>query len=157
MPLPTPKKNENKQSFIDRCMGDDVMTTEYEDQSQRRAVCESQWGQKDMNGFEIKCKGTMADILIYEDIGDGWLGGISAKTFADELKKLKNLTQLNVRINSPGGAVFDGLAIYNTLKKHKANVTVSIDGLAASIASVIAMAGDQITMAENALMMIHDP
>jgi ATP-dependent protease ClpP protease subunit len=62
-----------------------------------------------------------------------------------------------VRINSPGGDVFDGFAIYNLLNQHEGKVTVYVDGLAASAASVIAMAGDEIVMADNALMMIHDP
>lgn len=105
----------------------------------------------------IKAKGTSAEVLIYENIGEGWFGGISAKAFADEIKKLGNVKTINVRINSYGGSVFDGLAIYNTLKKHSAQVNVDIDGIAASIASIIAMAGDTINMAENGLMMIHDP
>jgi ATP-dependent Clp protease, protease subunit len=60
-------------------------------------------------------------------------------------------------MNSPGGDVFDGLAIYNTLKRHPANVIVDVDGMALSIASIIAMAGNEIRMAKNAMMMIHDP
>jgi hypothetical protein len=62
-----------------------------------------------------------------------------------------------VRINSPGGSVFDGIAIYNALKRHDAAVTVWIDGIAASIASMIAMAGDEVVMPENAMLMLHDP
>lgn len=98
-----------------------------------------------------------AEILIYEDIGEGWMGGLSAKRFADELKALGALTEINVRINSAGGSVFDGVAMYNTLRNNGARIVVDIDGLAASIASVFAMAGDEIRMAGNALMMIHDP
>ena len=64
---------------------------------------------------------------------------------------------MNVYINSAGGDVFDGVAIYNILKRNRAKVIVEIDALAASIASVIAMAGDEIRMADNALMMIHNP
>jgi ClpP class serine protease len=62
-----------------------------------------------------------------------------------------------LHINSPGGEVFDGITIYNLIKQHPANVTTYIDGLAASIASVIALAGDSVIMAENALYMIHNP
>lgn len=62
-----------------------------------------------------------------------------------------------VRINSPGGDVFDGFAIYNLLKQHPARIKVKVDGLAASAASVVAMAGDEIEIADNALMMIHNP
>lgn len=95
------------------------------------------------------------EILIYEEIGENWFGGISAKQFAKDLKDLGEIDALTLRINSPGGDVFDGNTIYNLLKSHKAEKTVHIDGLAASIASVIAMAGDNIYMADNAMMMIH--
>ena len=107
---------------------------------------------------EIKAKGKKkAEVYIYEDIGDGWLGGISAKVFADQLNALGDLDEINVRINSAGGSVFDGFAIYNTLLKNSATIIVDVDGLAASIASIIAMAGDEVNMSSNALMMIHDP
>ena len=66
-------------------------------------------------------------------------------------------SQIDLHINSPGGSVFDGLTIYNLLKQHPATVTTYIDGLAASIASVIALAGDRVIMADNALFMIHQP
>ncbi len=103
-------------------------------------------------------KGKSADILIYDVIGeDFFFGGISAKSFSADLKALGDVNTLNVFINSDGGSVFEGLTIYNQLHRHKATVNVSIDGLAASIASVIAMAGDNIAIAENAMMMIHKP
>nr|DAU13006.1 MAG TPA: major capsid protein [Bacteriophage sp.] len=96
-----------------------------------------------------------AEISIYDEIG-GW--GISAQQFAKDFKALgNNLKQINLHIHSPGGDVFDGIAIYNLLKNHPANKTVTIDGLAASMASVIAMAGTEIIMPENAMMMIHKP
>jgi ATP-dependent Clp protease, protease subunit len=103
-----------------------------------------------------------AEILIYDEIVDPltaafWGIGISAKSFAKELKDLGELTALTIRINSPGGAVFEGQAIYSLLKNHKARKTVYVDGLAASIASVIAMAGDEVIVPENALLMIHNP
>ncbi len=99
-----------------------------------------------------------AEILIYEQIGEGLFSeGLGAKQFAKDLKALGDIDQLDVRINSEGGSVFEGQAIYTQLKNHKATKTVYIDGLAASIASVIAMAGDTIIMPENATMMIHDP
>ena len=103
--------------------------------------------------------GKSVEILMYEQIGkDFWSDeGIGAKDFAEELKALGDISDIVLRINSPGGSVFEGLAIYNQLKSHKARKTVHIDGLCASIASVIAMAGDNIVMPENALMMIHDP
>ena len=110
--------------------------------------------------FSIKNKSaTTAEIVIYTAIGESYFGdSLSAKQFSDELSKLDStVNQINLRINSPGGSVFDGIAIYNRLKQHKANVTVYIDGLAASIASVIALAGDEIIIGEGALFMIHLP
>ena len=112
---------------------------------------------KKNKGFSINAKGKELDIYLFEEIGAGWLGGISAKRFAEDLKAAGSPSQINLHINSPGGSVFDGIAIYNTLRKNKARVVVDIDGLAASIASVVAMAGDEIRMAENAMLMIHDP
>lgn len=105
-----------------------------------------------------KAKDT-AEILIYEQIGkDYWSDeGIAAKDFAADLKAMGDVKNITVRLNSPGGSVFEGNTIYNLLKAHQATVTVYIDGIAASIASVIAMAGDKIIMPENALIMIHDP
>ena len=70
---------------------------------------------------------------------------------------MKDAAEITVRINSPGGDVFDGFAIYNLLAQHPAKINVKVDGWAASAASVIAMAGDTIEMAANALMMIHNP
>ena len=97
------------------------------------------------------------EIWLYDQVGEGFFGGMSAKTFNDELNKLGKVDTINLRINSPGGSVFDGVAIYNTLKRHPARLEVDVDGIAASIASVIAMAGDEIRIAANAMMMIHDP
>jgi len=109
--------------------------------------------------FEIKDKSPeKAEIWIYEQIGeDFWTGGgTTAKSFQKELSKI-SASQIDLHINSPGGEVFDGITIYNLIKQHPANVTTYIDGLAASIASVIALAGDRIIMAENALYMMHNP
>lgn len=82
---------------------------------------------------------------------------VFSKEFNNELKQLGNISRLNIHINSPGGEVFEGQAIYSILRRHSARKIVHIDGLAASIASVIAMAGDEVIMSENAYMMIHDP
>jgi ATP-dependent protease ClpP protease subunit len=99
-----------------------------------------------------------AEVLIYDPIGADWLGnGVTAKGFRDDLAAMGDVEDITVRINSPGGEVFDGLSIYNTLKEHPAKVTVHVDGLAASIASVIAMAGDRIVMGEGAMFMVHSP
>src|SRR5919108_158652 len=102
--------------------------------------------------FCAQAKG--AEIVIYDEIG---AFGIPAKAFLDELKALGPIAELTVRMNSPGGSVFDGVAIYNALKRHGAVMTVWIDGIAASIASMIAMAGDEVVMPENAMLMLHDP
>ena len=112
--------------------------------------------------FEILAKkddSTKAEIIIYADIGPSWWGdSISAKQFSDELAKLPaTVNEITVRVNSGGGDVFDGVTIYNRLKQHKAKIKVIVDGLAASIASIIALAGDEIIMAEGAMMMIHKP
>ncbi len=111
--------------------------------------------------FEIRNKtATKAEIVLYGAIGPGgWFEeGISAKSFQKELKTLEpTVNEITVRINSPGGDVFDGITIYNLLKSHSAKIIVRIDGLAASIASIIALAGDEIIMGEGALYMVHLP
>ncbi len=91
---------------------------------------------------------------IFDEIGGD--DGVSAKQFAIDLKKHAGKA-LAIRINSPGGDCFTATAIFNSLARHKARKTVHIDGLAASAASVIAMAGDEIIMPDNALMMVHRP
>ncbi len=98
--------------------------------------------------------GQTPELFIYDDIDD-WFG-VSAQGVVDQIRNM-DATDINVRINCRGGMVFEGIAIYNALRLHKANVHISIEGLAASIASVIAMAGDTVTIAENAMMMIHNP
>lgn len=92
------------------------------------------------------------EVAIYDEIGY-W--GVTASDFVAELQGIdtKNIT---LRVNSPGGDVFDGLAILNSLRNHPATVNVMVDGLAASAASFIAMAGDSVTMAPNSMMMIHE-
>lgn len=104
--------------------------------------------------FEIRAAADGAEVVIYDAIG---AFGLSAKAFTDELKRLTAAKTLQVRINSPGGDVFEGLAIHNALARHPARKVVTIDGIAASIASVVAMAGDEIVMPENAMLMLHNP
>ena len=93
------------------------------------------------------------EISIYDEIGDY---GTSAKNFIEEVKAV-GTADITLRINSVGGSVFDGLAIYNTLRSHNGYVNIKIEGLAASISTVIAMAGDNIEMSENGFFMIHNP
>jgi len=109
--------------------------------------------------FSIRNKGKVAELDIYSAIGDSfWEDSLSAKDVSKALKDMSSdVTEIVVRINSPGGDVFDGLTIYNRLVQHPAKVTVYIDGLAASIASIIALAGDEVIMGEGALFMIHKP
>lgn len=99
-----------------------------------------------------------AEVLVYGPIGEDWYGnGVTAKQFRDDLKAAGELDEIVVRINSPGGEVFDGIAIYNELRAHKARKVVQVDGYAASIATVIAMAGDEIVLGTGTAMMIHGP
>jgi ATP-dependent protease ClpP protease subunit len=98
-----------------------------------------------------------AEIYIYGDIGESWYEEtVSAATFVKELNEI-DAEAITVRLNSIGGSVPDGLAIYNAMRRHKAEITIEIDGMAMSIASLIAMAGDKVNMASNAMLMIHGP
>jgi len=111
--------------------------------------------------YEIKAQAEdeEAEVWLYAQIGEDFWGdgsSIMARTFAAELAEI-DAKRIALHINSPGGDVFDGQAIYTLLKNHPAAVTTYIDGLAASIASVIALAGEHVVMAENALYMIHQP
>lgn len=109
--------------------------------------------------YEIKAAGKdTAEILIYGDIGSNWFDdeSITAKSLVGELDGI-TADYLDVRVNSYGGVVADGIAIFNALRRHKAAVTTHIDGVAYSIASLIAMAGDEVHMASNALLMVHAP
>ena len=104
--------------------------------------------------YEIRNKSDdEADVYIMDEIG---FWGITASEFVRELNRL-DASLINLYLNSPGGEVFDGMAIYNALKNHKATVNVFIEGLAASAASFIAEAGDRIVIEKAAAMMIHDP
>ncbi|MBW0450850.1 head maturation protease, ClpP-related [Paraburkholderia phenoliruptrix] len=97
-----------------------------------------------------------ASISIYDSIGDNWEGtGITAKRVSAALRNI-GARDLTVNVNSPGGDFFEGVAIYNLLREHKAKVTVNVMGIAASAASVIAMAGDEILMGDGAFLMIHN-
>ena len=99
-------------------------------------------------------KSSKAEIFIYDEIG-GY--GVEANQFIQDIEALGEVEQIDLRISSPGGSIIEGNVIFNAIKRHPANVTVYIDGMAASMASVIAMAGDEVLMADNALLMIHNP
>jgi ATP-dependent Clp protease, protease subunit len=104
--------------------------------------------------YEIRARASGTEVLIYDEIG---AYGVSAKGFLAELGALPDDAAIDLRLNSPGGSVFDAVAIFNALQRHAGTITVWIDGIAASAASYIAMAGDEIVMPENAFLMIHDP
>ncbi len=106
---------------------------------------------------QVASKAADNELFLYDIIGKDFFGGISAGDVADMLSKMEDAKQIHVRINSDGGAVSDGMAIHAQLTQHPADITVSVDGFAASIASVIAMAGDTIQVTPQSMLMIHDP
>lgn len=107
----------------------------------------------------VAADGSAYELLVYGDIGDSWWGeSVTAQSVAEQLNTLADtVATINVRINSYGGSVADGLAIFNALKRHKANKAVTIDGVAMSSASLIAMAGDSVSMPPTSILMIHAP
>lgn len=108
--------------------------------------------------YAMTKKDNSATINIYGDITSfPWLeGDVSSANLSRKLEELKDVSEITVYINSYGGEVAEGLAIYNSLKRHKAKVTTYCDGFAASIASVIFMAGDERIMNDSSLLMIHN-
>ena len=106
------------------------------------------------NWYDIQSKASndIVDVYIFDEIGTF---GMNAQSFIDEIKGFKN-TPLNLHINCVGGDVFEGMAIYNVLKKRTAETIVYIEGIAASMGSVVALAADKVVMAENSLFMIHN-
>lgn len=104
-------------------------------------------------GYTIhNATGDEAVVRIYDEI---WFLGVNAQDFASDLDQI-TAPKMRVEINSPGGDVWDGIAIYNALRNHPAEVTTRVDGIAASIASVIAQAGDRRVMMGGSQMMIHN-
>lgn len=103
--------------------------------------------------YAFNAKGKDAEVLIYDEIG---FFGVTAQQFVKDLRAI-NADTLNVRMNTPGGSVMDGVTIFNALKDFDGRVVTHIDGLAASIGSIIALAGEEVRMAKNAFYMIHDP
>ena len=117
-----------------------------------RSLVNLRAGRNDWFRIENKAAANTAEVYIYDEIG--YFG----TTADDFIKELQNLTQtkIDLHLNTPGGEVFDGIAIYNALKNHDAEVTVYVDALAASAGSFIAMAGDTVIIEKTAQMMIHD-
>lgn len=119
-----------------------------------RPVAKLQQGRNDWYRIENKANSTSATVYIYDEIGY-W--GVSASDFIRDLNALdSSVKNLDVHLNSPGGEVYDGIAIYNALKNHPATVTTIVDSLAASAASFIAQAGSKRIACKNSTMMIHD-
>ncbi|MGG3943377.1 head maturation protease, ClpP-related [Peribacillus psychrosaccharolyticus] len=105
---------------------------------------------------EVGEESDSATITIYGDIGESWWGeSTSAKDVEQELKNITS-DSITIHLNSGGGDVFDGIAIYNQLKNHSAEIIVRVDGLAASAASIIAMAADKLYMNTGSMLMIHE-
>ncbi|MGR8932421.1 MAG: head maturation protease, ClpP-related [Gammaproteobacteria bacterium] len=106
------------------------------------------------NWYKIKnLAANAASISIHDEIGND---GISASAFINELRSLGGVSEIELHIHSPGGNLLDGLAIYNALRNHPAKVMAHVDGIAASSASIVLMAGDRISMAEDSFIMIHN-
>lgn len=107
--------------------------------------------------FNIEDKSDTAEVFIYDVIGSSfWEEGVTPKAFMEEIKKVK-ASKIDLHINSPGGSVYDGFAIYQFLCNLDKEVTGIVDAMAASIASVILMACDKIIVPETSTIMIHDP
>ncbi len=102
--------------------------------------------------FDIHAVDDTTEIDLYDEIG---FWGVTAKDFRNQIRQI-NSSSIRLRINSPGGDVFDGIAMFNDLLDHPADVHVEITGLAASAASIVAMAGDSVSMAFNSFLMIHN-
>lgn len=102
--------------------------------------------------FKNETSRGIVDVYIFDEIGNF---GVSAQSFIEEIKSHKG-SPMNIHVNCVGGDVFEGMAIYNVIKKRSAKTTVYIEGIAASMGSVIALAADRVIMAENSLFMIHN-
>lgn len=109
--------------------------------------------------FRAAAEPGVGELLLYGEIADStWYGDeVTPKQFKEDLDALGDISELRIYINSPGGDVFAGQAIYSILRRHSARKVVYVDGLAASAASLVAMAGDRIIMPRNAMMMVHNP
>lgn len=118
-------------------------------------------GQQRINPFgsaipswRMEASGDTTSVHLYGAIG-GWFGGVDAAELVPQIRAI-DTAQINLYVNSPGGDVYDAIAIRNALRQHPARVVVTVDGMAASAASFIACAGDEVIMGSNAEVMIHD-
>ena len=153
--IAVPKEDEDKETFMERCVTDEydneacTISWEENQKEEEEEVVE----EEEVEDYKKK-KMSSKDVYIYDMIGGT---GVTAKSIVDELNSAGVDTDINLKINSAGGDVFEGIAIYNSLLKHRGTVNVEIEGLAASMASVIMLAGDTISASENSLIMIHNP
>lgn len=112
---------------------------------------------KPIKWFNFDNSKDIPEVMIYDQIGMDWWGdGLSARDFREQFNAIK-ADEINLHINSPGGSIYEGLAIYNTIKSHPAKINGYVDGIAASISSVLLMAADTIIMPENADLLVHKP
>lgn len=107
--------------------------------------------------FECNQSDKRATLYLYGDIGAEFFDGIGSEEVALALEAVPSDMPIDVRINSLGGAIHEGVAIYNLLRERSAEVVTHVDGYAASIAALIFMAGDRRTMAQSSRLMVHDP
>lgn len=120
---------------------------------------EARSGGSSTTRWGVRCLKAQADgrtpVYVYDVIGDSWLGGVAAADFVQQLTDIGD-GGIDLHINSPGGSVFDGVAMYSALLNHPSDVTSYVDGIAASAASFLAMAGDRVVVEKPAKMMIHN-
>lgn len=145
----------NFQMLKDKGFSDDEIKLQAENLQKIKSSKDKFWSFKLLDDTTVQT----GELVLYGEISDlTWFGDeVTPKNFDTELKALGAISTLNVRINSPGGDVFAGQAIYSMLKRLDAQVNVYVDGVAASVASLIAMAGNRVIMPKNAMMMIHNP
>lgn len=106
--------------------------------------------------FKAEAKADSLDITIYGDIGESWWSDSTSAVDIENTLKATSAKVIHINLNSPGGDIFDGIAIYNQLKNHPAKIIINVDGLAASAASIIAMAADELIMNTGSMLMIHE-
>lgn len=111
-----------------------------------------------MKWLNVIIQGAIGEVFIYGEISDSkfWGDEVTPTDIKDELAKLKKANEINIYVNSPGGNVFAGVAIYNEIKRLNKPVTSYVDGIAASIASLIILAADRVVMPQNSMLMIHN-
>lgn len=159
MPLPTPTPGQSREEFLHDCMGDDVMQTEFPDEDQRFAVCNSRWDAKDlkMKSAVLKVYGDIGeDIPDFGLFGDG-VEMISAKKVAEFIDANADADEYVVRINSRGGDVQEGWAIYDLLTNSGKKIKTIGEGKIYSIATIVFLAGSEREIMRNADGLIHNP